>query len=428
MKPNAAGEPGPGAHQRQPSLGAVFLTVFLDLLGFGLVLPFLAEEARTTFHTTELVGTLLGSMFSLMQFAFVPIWGRLSDRVGRRPVLIWSVWMTGVSTLGLGIALAYGHSIAWLFVARLVGGVATANIGTASAYVADITKPEDRARGMGLIGVASGLGFILGPAIGGVLAATPVNGRNGPIACYVAAGLSLVNLGWVIFGLVESLPKASRNTLEKRSLSPLDIAGMRATFSDRGIALAVLVNFLVLTAFANLDQTFRFATKDLFAMTATQTGLSLGLIAIIVAVVQVALLRPLAKRFGEPPLVRSGTAFQCLSFVLFALAGSLGIVGFLFAGAVFALGNGLSQPSLVAYISKRASASAQGGTLGAAQAAGSLARVFGPALGGLFYGFGPAMPYVMAAVLTGAGVVVALKLKDDALQNTAQPVSTSRST
>ncbi|MDB4992710.1 MAG: tetracycline resistance protein, partial [Myxococcaceae bacterium] len=158
---------------RKPSLGAIFLTVFLDLLGFGLVIPFLAEEARDNFHTTAFVGTLLGALYSLMQFVFVPIWGRLSDRVGRRPVLVWSVFASSLSMLGLGLAIAYGHHVAWLFAARLFSGVATANLGTASAYIADVTRPEERARGMGMIGMAFGLGFILGPGIGGALAGIP---------------------------------------------------------------------------------------------------------------------------------------------------------------------------------------------------------------------------------------------------------------
>src|SRR5271169_3404634 len=180
-----------------PRLGGIFLTVFLDLLGFGLVLPFLAKEGRDTFGVSAFVATLLGSVYSLMQFAFVPIWGRISDRVGRRPVFIWSIAGTALTMAGLGAGLTWGGSIYWLFAARIFGGIATANLGTASAYIADITKPEDRAKGMGLIGVAFGLGFILGPALGGALAKIPVRGHHGAVPCLVAACLSVVNLAWV---------------------------------------------------------------------------------------------------------------------------------------------------------------------------------------------------------------------------------------
>src|ERR1700690_1196741 len=201
-----------------PRLGAIFLTVFVDLLGFGLVLPFLAKEARDTFGVSEFNATLLGSVYSLMQFLFVPVWGRLSDRVGRRPVLLWSIAGPSLAMAGPGAGLAWGHSIVWLFAARVFGGIATANLGTASAYIADITKPEDRARGMGLIGMAFGLGFILGPAMGGLLAKIQVNGHSGSVACFAAAGLSVINFVWVLLGLAESLPKERRSTLAKRAL------------------------------------------------------------------------------------------------------------------------------------------------------------------------------------------------------------------
>src|SRR5215467_14501609 len=151
------------AERKVPGLGAIFLVVFLDILGFSLVLPFLAEEARSTFGTSEFTGTLLASIYSLMQFLFVPVWGRLSDRVGRRPVMVVSVAATCAGMTGLGLALAYAGNVGWLFAARIFSGVATANLGTASAYIADVTPPKDRAKGMGLIGMAFGLGFILGP-------------------------------------------------------------------------------------------------------------------------------------------------------------------------------------------------------------------------------------------------------------------------
>src|SRR5258708_20936812 len=127
-----------------PRLGAIFLTVFIDLLGFGLVMPFLAKAARDTFGVDEFLATLLGSAYSFMQFLFVHIWGRVSDRVGRRPVLLWSIAGTALTMGGLGAGLAWGHSVAWLFAARIFGGIATANLGIASAYIADVTNPEGR--------------------------------------------------------------------------------------------------------------------------------------------------------------------------------------------------------------------------------------------------------------------------------------------
>jgi MFS family permease len=390
---------------RKPSLGAIFLTVFLDLLGFGLVIPFLAEEARDNFHTTAFVGTLLGAIYSLMQFLFVPVWGRLSDRVGRRPVLVWSVFASALSMLGLGLAIAFGQSVAWLFAARVFSGIATANLGTASAYIADITKPADRARGMGMIGMAFGLGFILGPGVGGVLAKIEINGHTGSVACFAAAGLSLVNFVWVFLGLPESLPKEIRRTKAKRRLSPIDPDAFRRVFADPRLARAVLVNFLIVLSFTNLDQTFRYFTKDLFGMDQIGTGVLLALVGVVAAGIQGGAIRPLAKRFAEPPLILTGVVLQALAFAGLALSPSFGKPLLFAASALLAMGNGVTQPTVSAFVSKRAEAHEQGAVLGAHQSLAALARVIGPAFGGFVYGaIGERSPYVAAAI----GMVIAL--------------------
>jgi MFS family permease len=381
-----------------PGLGSIFLVVFLDILGFSLVLPFLAQEARDTFHTTELTGTLLGAIYSLMQFLFVPVWGRVSDRVGRRPVLVWSVLATAVGMTCLGAGLLFASSVAWLFVARAASGIATANLGTASAYIADVTKPEERSRGMGLIGMAFGLGFIFGPAIGGALAGISVAGRTGAVPCFIAAGLSFVNVVWVYFRLRESLPPERRST-EPRSLAPLNFTAARAAFARPGIPIAVLVNFVLILSFTVLDQTIRFFTSDTFGMTALETGLVLGFIGLVAAGVQGGLLRQLAKRFEEATLIRWGTAIQAIAFAGLAASPSFGRVALYASGALLAVGNGLTQPSISSYVSKRADPKAQGATLGTNQSAAALARMFGPALGGFLYGtMGPRSPYAAGAI------------------------------
>ena len=176
----------PNANEpRSASLGTLFFTVFLDLLGFGLVIPFLPGLARD-FGASDFVATLPGAVYSLMQFLFIPVWGRLSDRVGRRPVLLWSI---AASAAGMAI-LGFGSSLTWLFVARLWSGIATANIAVAQAYIADVTTPETRARGMGMIGMAFGLGFIFGPAVGGILSRYSVPGlaQVGALPALVASG------------------------------------------------------------------------------------------------------------------------------------------------------------------------------------------------------------------------------------------------
>lgn len=401
-------------------LGAVFLIVFLDLLGFSLVLPFLAEQARDTFHTSELTGTLLAAIYSLMQFLFVPVWGRVSDRIGRRPVLLWSTLATSIGMAGLGLALLESNTVLWLFVARAASGIATANLGTASAYIADVTKPEDRARGMGLIGMAFGLGFILGPGIGGALSSITIHGRAGAVPCFAAAGLSFLNFGWALIGLRESLPPAMRATA-KRRLAPLNVEAAREAFAQPGIARAVLVNFTLILSFTVLDQTFRFFNKDMFGMSALDTGLVLAFIGVTAASVQGGLIRPLAKRFDEAALIRTGTALQSIAFAMLAAAPSVGRGALYVAGGVLAIGNGLTQPSIAAFVSKRADAKSQGNALGTNQAAASLARVFGPALGGALYGaIGPRFPYVAGSLGMMVATFVALSL---AQRNTSTQTS-----
>jgi MFS family permease len=408
---------------RRPSLGAIFLTIFLDLLGFGLVLPFLAERARDTFGTSELTGTLLSAVYSLMQFLFVPVWGRLSDRVGRRPVLVWSVAATALSWVGLGAGLAWGTSVLWLFAARIAAGIATANLGTASAYIADVTPPEERARGMGLIGMAFGLGFILGPGLGGVLADIEVHGRHGPVACWAAAALSVVNLGWVVIGLAESLPPENRSKEPARRM-PLDVVAAKQAFAIPGVARAVLVNFVLVLSFASFEQTYRFFNKDVFGMTVRETGLVLAFIGVVAAGVQGGLIRRLARRFHEGTLIRVGSALQIVAFLATAAAPWTGRWMLYVAGAVLALGNGITQPSVSAYVSKSAGADQQGGVLGTSQSAASLARMFGPALGGLLYqSLGRNAPNVAAAVGMAGGLLIALGLAAPRAQSTSTQTS-----
>lgn len=398
------------ADRATPGLGAIFLIVFLDILGFSLVLPFIAEEARSTFGTSELTGTLLGSIYSLMQFLFVPVWGRVSDRVGRRPVLVWSVAATSVGMAGLGLALLRADSVLWLFIARAASGIATANIGTASAYIADVTTPEERSRGMGLIGVAFGLGFILGPGIGGALAGIEIGGRTGSVPCFVAAGLSLANLAWTYLGLRESLPP-ERRAKRRRSLAPMNLAAARDAFARPGVAIAVAVNFAITLSFTVLDQTFRFFNKDVFSMTALDTGVVLAFIGVVAAGVQGGLIRPLSKRFDEGALIRAGTALQVLAFAGIAASPSVGRPALYAAGAVLAVGNGLTQPSVSSFVSKCADPHEQGTTLGTNQSAASLARMFGPALGGWAYGaFGPRSPYIASALGMAVAFFIAFGL------------------
>jgi MFS family permease len=263
---------------------------------------------------------------------------------------------------------------------------------------------------MGMIGMAFGLGFILGPAIGGALSAISIGGRTGAVPCFVAAGLSCVNLGWAFVGLRESLPP-ERRSAHGRSLSPLNFAAARDAFARPGIAIAVAVNFAITLSFTVLDQTFRFFNKDNFQMEPLDTGLVLAFIGVVAATVQGGLIRPLSKRYPEAKLIRLGTGIQSAAFAVIALSATLGKPYLYLGGGLLAVGNGMTQPSTSAFISKRADPRAQGATLGTNQSAASLARMFGPGVGGWLYGaFGPRSPYVLGAVGMFIAMLVAFGL------------------
>jgi MFS family permease len=382
---------------RKASLGTLFLTVFLDLLGFGLVVPFLPGVARAH-GASDFVAALTGSVYSLMQFVFIPVWGRLSDRVGRRPVLLWSIAASAGGMALLGMA----DSLVLLFVARVWSGIATSNIAVAQAYIADVTTPERRARGMGMIGMGFGLGFIFGPWIGGELGRFEIGGRPGALAAFAAAALSLVNLGLAFFLVPESLPPERRGQAGRR-IRPLDPDAIRAVARTPGVGLAVLLAFLLIFWFSGMEQTFRLFTEDAFQMSIAATGRIFALVGVIAVIVQGGLIHPLVRRFGERRLIAIGALVLGAGFALLAVSPALG-VGVLFAGsACIATGQGLQTPTLSSYVSRQAGAESQGLTLGVQQSLGALARVLGPVAGGLAYQFlGMRAPYWLGA----AGMVV----------------------
>ena len=397
--------------KQRPSLGVIFLTIFIDLLGFGIVMPFLTLVARDAFGVAEWVTTLLGASYSAMQFLCMPGWGRLSDRIGRRPVMLSSIFFSAVTMLALGGALAWSDTIIWVFVARMLSGFATANLGTASAYIADITTPEERVKGMGLFGIAFGLGFLIGPAIGGLLAHHTVNGREGPWACFIAAGLSVVNLLWAFLRLPESLP-VERRKPSTRSLSPLNVRALRDTFSTPGISRAVLTSFLIILAFSGLEMTYALYASDAFHFNTEQVGFMFMFMGTTGALVQGGFMRRASGRYKETSLAITGVCLLALGFTGFAIAPRVGVPMLIVVSCLIAIGNGLTQPSLSAYISRLANPARQGETLSANQSMSSLGRVFGPALAGFLYTFfKPETPFIACALINFAALACALGMR-----------------
>lgn len=379
------------ATTQRPGLGPILLTVFLDLLGFGLVIPLLPFYAESLHATPGQIGLLMG-VYSLGQFLGAPLWGSLSDRYGRRPILMVSIGVTAVCLAGFASATTLGMAV----VMRALHGLGAANIGTAQAYIADVTSGPDRAKGMGLFGAMFGIGFSLGPFLGGILAGdgpTP----NLALPIWVASALALINLVWVAVRLPESRKPGSQGAA-RRSINPL---ALLRTLSHPVVGLAILLLATATFAFALMESTFGLVAEHVWGYTARDVGTLFGLIGMIGIVVQGGLVGRLAKRFGEPRLVVVGYTLNAVSMVALGLAAPGWQV--YVACAALALGNSLATPALNALISRGTSEDEQGAVLGSAQSLSSLSRAVGPPIGGaVFQGLFPqAAMFVAGAAMLG---------------------------
>ncbi len=382
----------------------ILLAVFLDLVGFGIVIPLLTFYAET-WDASPMQVTLLMACYSLAQFLFAPVWGALSDRFGRRPVMLFSIGATAAGLAGFASATALWQ----LFAFRTLHGMATANISTAQACVADVTPPEKRAMGMGLIGAAFGVGFTVGPLIGGELSTF---GYQVPI--WAAAGLSALNLVLAIFLLPETRPTGVTGSFRTRSIRP---AAFLDVLRHPVVGLCVLLTFVLTSAFGMMESTFTLFAEHVRQLTAAQVGRMFGVAGVVMIVVQGGLIGKLVRRFGEERLVPVGLVLTALGLLLLPLAPPT--VPMVSVFTLMAIGQGISNPSLQALISRGTPESEQGFVLGTNQSLSALARVVGPIAGGALYaGVGPSAPFWAGSVVVGASValaVVAIRRRSSAL-------------
>ncbi|HEV8660952.1 MAG TPA: MFS transporter [Thermoanaerobaculia bacterium] len=382
------------ALMKKTSLFVLFLTVFIDLIGFGMVIPFLSFYAREYGASGVVVGAVVG-VYSIMQFFVAPVWGRLSDRIGRRPVILIS--LTASCTGYLLFALS--RNLTLLFASRLIAGVGGANIGTAQAYIADVTTPEERARGMGLIGAAFGMGFILGPPLSGVLSTIGTHhGWHGNLLPgVVAAGLSFIALTIAFIVLAESKPA---DLVPRSGVPPqFDRRIWRDTMQHAVLAAAMSALFLTLLSVAGMETSVTLHARDRFNFRQIDLAYFFLFMGVVVALIQGLLIGKFVKRIGEKALILIGA----LSFtVAFAAVPTIWRVPLLYGVALFiAIGQGLTYPSLTSLISKAAPENERGSMLGLATAIGSLARFVGPIFSGFLYDIGgPRGAFYGAAVLT----------------------------
>jgi MFS family permease len=382
--PAAAGSPRTTSRR---ALGFIFATVFLDLLGVGILIPVIPFLVLQFTPSAPAVG-LLALSYSLAQFLAAPLLGRLSDRVGRRPVLVASVLGSGVAYLVFGLATAL-----WvMFAARIVDGLSGGNITAAQAYIADVSAPEDRAKNFGLIGAAFGLGFIVGPALGGALSHISL-----AAPAYAAGAMALVTALFGIFVLPESLPVEKRNAapLSLRDLNPLRPA--LQALAQPALRLLMLAVFASGFASAELRTNFAVFTAGRFHMGPTENALIFSFIGVVGLLVQGVLLRRLASEFSERALALTGLAIMVIGYLAIAFVPT---VPLLYAAiALVSLGGGLSTPTLTGLVSLNVGPTEQGAALGAVQSLQSLTLILGPVWAGAFFDHvGMGSPYWTAAL------------------------------
>jgi DHA1 family tetracycline resistance protein-like MFS transporter len=358
----------------------IFLTIFVNLVGFGIIVPLLPYYAET-FGAPPFVIGLLFAVFSLCQLFAAPVLGDWSDRFGRRPVLIFSLAGTVVSF----VMLALAHSITMLFLARIVDGLSGGNISTARAYVADITEPKDRARAYGLIGAAFGLGFIVGPALSGILAARV--SYTAPI--WAAAGITVIAMLMAWFWLPETVHRAQAGT-------GMPFRNLRAMLQRPRLRRILVIDFVYWLSFAVFQTTFGLFAARRFGFDVAQTGYFFAAFGVLGAIVQGAFIRPIVHRLGDKATFVMGLVFGAVGLVAATQTHSVPV--FALTLVPLALGIGFGHPTMSSLVSRAARGDEQGRVQGAASAIESLGRTIGPVWGSAsLQRFGEGMPYLTAA-------------------------------
>ncbi|HET7480443.1 MAG TPA: MFS transporter [Rubrobacteraceae bacterium] len=386
----------PLAGDRRTPLVFLFVTVFVDMIGYGIVVPLLPFFARQYAEGALLVG-LLGSLYAMMQFAGGPFLGGLSDRIGRRPVLLMCLLGASLAYLLLGLA----GSLSALVLAVVLAGGASGTLATAQAYIADSTTKDDRARGLGLIGAAFGLGLMAGPALGGLLS---FHSLHAP--AFAASALAFSNAVFGYLALPESHPPRLRRSVPLLRLNPVSqLSGVLKMPGIRALLAAIL---LLNLSFAGLVSNFPLFSSARFEWGAAENAFFFAFVGVCAVVTQGALIGRLQPWLGEERLLIGGLALMALNLALMALIPA----GFLLYPVVglLALGAGLAIPSVTSIVSNRASDYEQGRLMGGVQAILSLALILGPALAGLVFDYvGVPAPYLMGGALAALALTVAAK-------------------
>ena len=406
----------PAPKPKAPALAMLFLIVFINLVGFGLVVPLLPFFAQSLDAEPWQI-TVMFSAYSLGQFFAEPFWGRLSDRIGRKPVLLITLIANAVGYL----ALAFAPNI-WMAVAiRLFTGLGAGNISTVQGYVADVTPPAERAGRMGMIGAAFGMGFIVGPGLGGILTQPQLGHVGYLLPIFVASALAAVAAVGVVVFLKESRAKA-----DPAAPRPAFLSGVRDARADPVVSRVLLVTLIYMAGFSAMESVFGLWAEDRYAWGAREVGLSFMIVGIVSALNQGVFTGRLARRFGETRVLATGMLLFGASLVLQVLAPvawfpavslDLGLFtlpvvkGWIIpiVMAIGACGMSMAMPNISAMISRATPPDRQGSMLGLNMAMGSIARIFGPLVAGaLFSGIGHDWPFLVGALLTIPAAIIAI--------------------
>jgi len=394
--------------KRNAALGFIFITVLIDIIGLGVIIPVLpkliSQLTGGGISDAAIIGGWLTFAYAIMQFFFSPILGGLSDRFGRRPVLL-------IALLGLGIDyifMAFAPTIAWLFIGRIIAGISGASISTATAYIADISTPEKRAQNFGLIGAAFGLGFIIGPVIGGIFSQY---GTHVPFL--IAAGLSLLNVIYGYFVLPESLLAENKRAFDWKRANPF---GSLKHLKKYPVVSGLVVSYFLINIGSHAVQSnWTYYTMLKFNWDEKMVGYSLGFVGIVVSIVQGGLIRKINPALGNAKSVYLGFSLFTIGMVLYAFATETWMMFAIIVPYAF---GGIGTPALQGIISSEVPANAQGELQGALTSVLSLTSIIGPLLmNNLFAYFTssksvvyfPGAPFIMAAILIGISLLLAYR-------------------
>jgi MFS transporter, DHA1 family, tetracycline resistance protein len=396
------------ASNRNAAIGFIFITLLIDVIGFGIIIPvmpgLISDLKHVDTSTAAKYGSYLTVAYAVTQFVFAPILGSLSDKYGRRPVLLFSLFGFGIDYLFLALAPSYN----WLFIGRIIAGITGASFTTASAYIADISTVENRAKNFGMIGAAFGMGFIIGPLLGGVLSHF---GQRVPF--YAAAGLALLNWAYGYFVLPESLKKENRREFNWKRANPAgSLLHLRKFPSITGLIVSV---FLLYVAAHAVMSNWNYFTIHRFKWDEKTVGISLAVVGVLVGLVQAGLTRIINPKIGNEKSVYTGLIFYATGMLLFGIASQSWMM-FLFL-IPYCLG-GIAQPAIQAVMAGQVPPNAQGELQGALTSIMSLSSIIGPLImNNLFFYFShegtknylPGAPFFLGSILMATSAFIAYK-------------------